>query len=158
MISELAVTLRNNKDSFIMNTLKTIFFVLYLLLLPVVLYFLYKSFENETIKICCTFIFIGITGAFVAVSFNSHLERLERNSQKAAEQRLLFLAQMPENATFKETESTLHFEDGSKQVTFRRTESKRLNTPDKRRQVVSHGNIKEYDKDGNLINTSFFMT
>ena len=138
-----------------MNTLKTIFFVLYLLLLPVVLYFLYNSFENETIKLCFTFIFIGITGAFVAVSFKSHLER---NSKKAAEQRLLFLTRMPENATFEKTESTLYFEDGSKQVTSRRTESKRLNTPDKRRHVVCHGDIKKYDKDGNLINTRIFMT
>ncbi len=138
-----------------MNTLKTIFFVLYLLFLPFVLYFLYNYFENETIKLCLTFIFTGITGAFVAVLFNSYLER---NSKKAAEQRLLYLAHMPENATYAVTETTMHFEDGSKRVTYRRTESKRLNTPDKRRQVVSHGNIKEYDKDGNLINTSIFMT
>lgn len=142
-----------------MSRVKIAFFCLYLALLPVVLYLLYNLFENEGLKFCFTAVFTIVSSTLVVVLLNSHLRPyLKQKAQKEAERELLFLVRMPDDATYRVTESTLYFEDGRKRVTYRRDECKWLNTSERKRTVQFHGNIQEYDKDGNHITTKIFMS
>lgn len=83
---------------------------------------------------------------------------LKQKAYIESEQKHFFLTNMPYNASYQVTESTLYFEDGSKRIIYRRDECKKLNTPDKKRVIKSHGEIREYDKDGNHITTNIFMS
>lgn len=141
-----------------MSTLKTTVFCFYIAALPIILYLLFNFFEADIVKIFVAAL-IAASGIFVVVMFNSHLNNYyQKKSQMVAEQNLLFMTQMPENATRQVSETTLYFEDGSKRVTYRQDDCKWLNTPDKKRIVRCHGNVNEYDKDENLVSTKYFMS